>query len=137
MTWNIDKVKELISPKLETKEEILAVSLYRTGPPWWFAIFNPGAITRLTYMCLTSKQLYLIPVDFDGKFNDKNIQGVNFENVRLEGKKLMIESSSEDKPVKYYLIGTPKLAGINVEEFENNLKRIQENLTLKSPRPSR
>lgn len=126
MSWNIDKVKEIISPLLDKKEQILSVGLFRSGPPWWLAVINPGdmPLKNLLYVCITSRQIFTIPTNV-GDFEADKTERHKFENIELKGNDLFIRRYPDEKTERYRVIGTPKLAGVDMEKFRQCLQDVK------------
>ncbi len=121
MTWNIEKVKEYLSPRLEQGERILSVGLFRGGPSWWVLIFNYLLPLEQNYMAVTNKRLFVIPMNDAGIFLDEKVYSVLLTNAEIQGKNLFIRKTNEDKAKKYVRLGIPQLTGMNVQEFEDAL----------------
>jgi len=120
MTKMVERIKEVINPRLDQGENILSIGYFKQGLPHLLALitFSGAYALKTYYLGVTSKRLFIVPIDNITQKVDNNISDVQLSNVEMKGKNLFVRLSKDKKPQKFVRTGIPELIGIDIHEFE-------------------
>jgi hypothetical protein len=114
----------ILTPKLESGEEIRAVGYFRTGPFWAMILLSElfAFAMKYYYAGVTNKRLIIVRLKSNKKPSDKDNYSIPLTDVVVKGNALMVKLPDKEKPVKFEMnFGIQKFTGMDVKEFKATL----------------
>lgn len=130
MTKMVDKVKGMITSYLDRNEKILSIGFFRRGAPGLLMLSFEMYFSTNFYLGVTNKRLFVIRVGDFGQLIGKKSFNVPLASVEMVKKNVYVTREDGER-IRYIRTGIPELLGVNIQEFEDVIKKGEKKISPK------